>query len=61
MNSSDLCDRALIIYDGRVSAELSGATLTEHNILKNALNLGKRAPMECRTMIRTLRAHMSIR
>jgi ribose transport system ATP-binding protein len=39
-----LCDRALIVYDGRISAELSGANLTEHGILKNALNLEKRAP-----------------
>ncbi len=35
-----LCDRALVIYDGHVRAELAGADLTEHNILKTALNLG---------------------
>lgn len=36
-----LCDRALIIYDGCVRAELAGDDLSEHNILKNALNLGE--------------------
>ena len=34
-----LCDRALIMYRGRVRAELSGPMLTEHNILSSAFNL----------------------
>jgi ribose transport system ATP-binding protein len=39
-----MCDRALIVYDGRVSARLAGSDLTEHNILKYALNLAERSP-----------------
>ena len=39
-----LCDRALIVYDGRVSALLEGEDLTVHNILKYALNLAERGP-----------------
>lgn len=35
-----LCDRALVMYDGRINAELSGDELTEVNILSNALNMG---------------------
>jgi len=35
-----LCDRALIMYGGRVVASLSGSALNERNILSNALNLG---------------------
>jgi ribose transport system ATP-binding protein len=31
---ADLCDRVLVIVDGRVSAELSGAELTEGNITR---------------------------
>ena len=34
-----LCDRALIMYDGRVVSSLSGPALNEHNILSSALNL----------------------
>ncbi len=34
-----LCDRALIMYGGRIRAELSGPALTEHNILLSAFNL----------------------
>lgn len=34
-----LCDRALIMYDGRVASTLSGPSLNEHNILTSALNL----------------------
>jgi ribose transport system ATP-binding protein len=34
-----LCDRVVIVYDGELVAELSGATLTEENILLNALSL----------------------
>lgn len=37
-----LCDRALIMYGGRITARLSGAELTEHNILSSALNLSTR-------------------
>jgi ribose transport system ATP-binding protein len=37
-----LCDRALIMYDGRVNSELSGDQLTEQNILSSALNMGDR-------------------
>jgi ribose transport system ATP-binding protein len=33
------CDRVAILYDGRVVRELSGASLTEHNIIASALNL----------------------
>ena len=39
-----LCDRALIIYDGRVASSLSGPALNEHNILSSALNLSHPAP-----------------
>jgi ribose transport system ATP-binding protein len=35
-----LCDRALVMYDGRINAELSGDQLTEQNILSSALNMG---------------------
>lgn len=35
-----LCDRALIVYDGQLSACLEGDMLTEENILSNALRLG---------------------
>ncbi|MBY6114080.1 sugar ABC transporter ATP-binding protein [Mameliella alba] len=35
-----LCDRALVMYDGRINAELSGRQLTEQNILSSALNMG---------------------
>jgi ribose transport system ATP-binding protein len=34
-----LCDRALIMYDGRVVSSLSGSALNERNILSSALNL----------------------
>ena len=36
-----LCDRVLVMYDGRVRASLAGATLTEEQILMNAMNLGR--------------------
>jgi ribose transport system ATP-binding protein len=31
---ADLCDRVLVIVDGRISAELHGAELTEGNITR---------------------------
>jgi ribose transport system ATP-binding protein len=34
-----LCDRALIMYGGRITTSLSGDALNEHNVLSNALNL----------------------
>ena len=37
-----LCDRALVMYDGRINAELTGDQLTEQNILSSALNMGDR-------------------
>jgi ribose transport system ATP-binding protein len=37
------CDRVLVMYDGSVRAELSGAGLTEHALIANALNLGEGA------------------
>lgn len=36
-----LCDRALIVYDGQISACLEGEGLTEENILMNALRMGE--------------------
>ena len=33
------CDRVVILYDGHIVRELSGAALTEHNIIASALNL----------------------
>jgi ribose transport system ATP-binding protein len=38
------CDRVAILYDGRVLRELSGAEITERNIVASALNL----PLEAR-------------
>jgi ribose transport system ATP-binding protein len=37
------CDRVLVMYDGTVRAELSGAELTERALIANALNLGEGA------------------
>ncbi len=37
------CDRVLVMYDGAVSAELSGDGLTERALIANALNLGEGA------------------
>ena len=37
------CDRVLVMYDGTVRAELSGAQLTERALIANALNLGEGA------------------
>ncbi|WP_029009265.1 sugar ABC transporter ATP-binding protein [Azospirillum halopraeferens] len=34
-----LCDRVLVLYDGRVAARLSGAEITEEAIVASALNL----------------------
>ncbi len=34
------CDRVAILYQGRILRVLSGAELTEHNIVASALNLG---------------------
>ena len=34
-----LCDRVLVMYDGRVRASLAGDELTEQNILMHAMNL----------------------
>jgi ribose transport system ATP-binding protein len=34
------CDRVLVFYGGRVIRELSGADLTEHNLVATALNVG---------------------
>ncbi len=31
---ADLCDRVLVIVDGRISAQLQGAELTEGNITR---------------------------
>ncbi len=39
-----LCDRVLVMYDGKVRASLAGATLTEEQILMNAMNLGRADP-----------------
>jgi ribose transport system ATP-binding protein len=36
------CDRVLVMYDGSVRAELSGAELNERALIANALNLGER-------------------
>jgi ribose transport system ATP-binding protein len=33
------CDRVAIMYDGHIQRELSGADLTEHNIIASSLNL----------------------
>jgi ribose transport system ATP-binding protein len=33
------CDRVVILYGGRIVRELSGADLTERNIIASALNL----------------------
>jgi ribose transport system ATP-binding protein len=38
-----LCDRALIMYDGRIVASLSGSALNEHNILSSAFDLSRHA------------------
>jgi ABC-type sugar transport system ATPase subunit len=34
-----MCDRALVMYEGRIVQELSGAALTEANLVSAALNL----------------------
>ncbi|MCB1813222.1 MAG: sugar ABC transporter ATP-binding protein, partial [Candidatus Competibacteraceae bacterium] len=33
------CDRVAIFYDGQLTRELSGASITEHNIVASSLNL----------------------
>ncbi len=45
------CDRVAILYDGRITRELSGDALTERNIMTSALNLPLDAavPMEARS------------
>ena len=43
------CDRVLVMYDGSVRAELSGAGLTEHALIANALNLGEGARLGAAT------------
>jgi ribose transport system ATP-binding protein len=43
------CDRVLVMYDGTVRAELSGAGLTEHALIANALNLGEGARLGAST------------
>ena len=35
----NMCDRALVMYEGQVVRELSGADLTETNLVSAALNL----------------------
>jgi ribose transport system ATP-binding protein len=35
-----LCDRVLVLYDGRVAAELDGADVTEAAIMRPALGQG---------------------
>ncbi len=35
-----MCDRVIILYDGRVVRQLEGETITEHNIITASLNLG---------------------
>ena len=37
------CDRVLVLYDGRITRELSGTELTEHELVASALNVGARA------------------
>ena len=37
------CDRVLVLYDGRVTRELAGAQLTEHELVSSALNVGAKA------------------
>ncbi len=35
-----LCDRVLVLYDGRVAAELEGEAITEPEIMRPALGHG---------------------
>jgi ribose transport system ATP-binding protein len=35
----NLCDRAMVMYEGRVIRMLAGAELTENNLVSAALNL----------------------
>ena len=37
-----LCDRVLVLYDGRVAAELEGDAITEHAIMRAALGHDRR-------------------
>lgn len=37
------CDRVLVLYDGRVTRELSGEGITEHALVASALNIGAEA------------------
>ena len=34
------CDRALVMYDGRIVRELEGSEITEHELVGGALNVG---------------------
>ncbi|WP_407051996.1 sugar ABC transporter ATP-binding protein [Methyloraptor flagellatus] len=34
------CNRVLVMYDGRVTAELTGDRITEHNLIASALDVG---------------------
>ncbi len=43
------CDRVYILYDGRIVRELTGADITEHNIVASSLNL----PVEQRQEVAT--------
>jgi ribose transport system ATP-binding protein len=36
-----LCDRVLILYDGRIKAELAGATLTKENLISASLGISE--------------------
>jgi ribose transport system ATP-binding protein len=36
---ANMCDRALVMYEGRIVKELSGAALTEEQLVSAALNL----------------------
>jgi ribose transport system ATP-binding protein len=38
-----LCDRVLVLYDGKVRAELTGEALTQHALVAAALNIGAAA------------------
>jgi ribose transport system ATP-binding protein len=42
-----LCDRVIVLYDGRITKELYGHEITERNIIEASLNLNNHENMAC--------------